>query len=572
MGSVFIPPEGSVVALMFQHGSRDSIYYIGCTWMPKRDDSSTSDTNFTPDRETYRYDVGARNGDIETGIKDNLLPPWNNESYYGKDLSPAGSSDGAIEITADDSQNIRVVGDLVQERSGLSGDGYSTRGWRSEDIPNIYGIKTPEKHFIQFVDGSYDVKATSKKLYGKRMVLQSSKSSILIMKDDSDQTAEEIYQHPYWDSKNDKGAIGTTWFTKTGGNHKIELNHTGVQLQSFGGGRIIIDDKLKGDLKPYQNQWNSVWPPQTKDGKILYRTMVRLESHTEHRITLSDHHDEDSFVRSPKDGIFLSSACGHFIGMVDHTDQNGKAGVSRQIHIKSTSGHELLMTDYQCTVKAPGHRATGVYPGVNQRGYRDDGVYDSPNFKADGKGSDEQIAVKLKSGFGQYLIFSDTGTQKEVSNQYILLSNAPGYNDPHNFLLMRQPENKLVHLSCAGERLTTVEYNYNRITQKNEGLTCVTGNQVHTVEQGNMIDVALQKNITHYCAIGNHVIYCREGVHTTYALKGTFHMSYRQKHRIMGGIPPDGKSATPDPVFPVCLYIKDGTPLTGIPSKWLEAN
>jgi hypothetical protein len=137
---------------------------------------------------------------------------------------------------------------------------------------------------------------------------------------------------------------------------------------------------------------------------------------------------------------------------------------------------------------------------------------------------------------------------------------------------MRQPENKLVHLNCAGERLTTVEYNYNRITQLNEGLTCVTGNQVHTVEQGNMIDFALQKNITHYCAIGNHVIFCREGRHVTYALKGTSHISYTGKHSIIGGIPPEGHATATDPIFPVCLFDQGGEILKGRASKWLVAN
>jgi hypothetical protein len=42
----------------------------------------------------------------------------------------------------------------------------------------------------------------------------------------------------------------------------IELNHTGVQIQSFGGGRLIIDDKIQGNLKPNGvNEWNSTFPP-----------------------------------------------------------------------------------------------------------------------------------------------------------------------------------------------------------------------------------------------------------------------------------------------------------------------
>jgi hypothetical protein len=574
VGCTFIPTEGSTVLLMFQGGDRESVFYIGTTWIPKKADPSNNVYAFNPQREGYRWSSGNRNSDIKTGLKDSLMPPWNNESYYGNDLSPKESdqtqdSGGEYIIAASDTQNIQLIEGLNEERRGVLGEGYSTQGWRSKDIPHMYGIKTPEKHFILFDDGSYE---REKKLWGKRLVVQSSRGNMIIMKDDCDKTAEEIYDNKYWDSHNDRLSTGGQAFDKIGNNHSVELNHTGIQIQSLGGGRLIIDDKIKGDLEEKQNEWRNKFPPMPKEGKKLYRTMVRLESHTEHRITLSDHHDKDEKIRSEKDGIFLSTACGHYVGMIDHTDMNGKADKERKIHIKSTSGHEIIFSDYQCKVKSPMVRSTSRYSGTGQRGYRDNDVYDRPNFQPNGKGMGEQVCIKIKSGFGQYMLFEDGSNQEKPTEQYIKISNAPGWNDPVNFLLMNQVVNKkLVHLNCAGERLTTVELNYTRVTVKDEILVSKEGNQIHVVEEQNMIDVANRKNIIQYAKLGDHIIFCRNGVHLTYALNSTMHLCLRNPHIILGEIPPDGEGKPPEGVAPVLLLGGDG-PLPAHPAKYLIAN
>ena len=262
----------------------------------------------------------------------------------------------------------------------------------------------------------------------------------------------------------------------------------------------------------------------------------------------------------------------HGIGMIDHTDMNGKADKERKIHIKSTSGHEIIFSDYQCKVKSPMVRSTSRYSGTGQRGYRDNDVYDRPNFQPNGKGMGEQVCIKIKSGFGQYMLFEDGSNQEKPTEQYIKISNAPGWNDPVNFLLMNQVVNKkLVHLNCAGERLTTVELNYTRVTVKDEILVSKEGNQIHVVEEQNMIDVANRKNIIQYAKLGDHIIFCRNGVHLTYALNSTMHLCLRNPHIILGEIPPDGEGKPPEGVAPVLLLGGDG-PLPAHPAKYLIAN
>lgn len=575
VGCCFIPPEGSTVLIMFEGGDRSSPYYIGSTWIPAKADPETDEGDFSPSRERYRWGSGGqRNGDVKNGKINSLFPPWNNESYYGDDLKPEGTltadeTVGGLNINANDTQNIQVVGELEQTRTGVSGDGYSTQGWRSRDIPNIYGIKTPEKHFLQFVDGSFE---RERKLWGKRLVLQSSKGNILIFKDDNDQTAEEIFEHQYWDSFNDSLSTGGQPFSKVGNLHSVELNHTGVQLQSLGGGRLIIDDKIQGDLSPNQNNWVNGFPSSPESGQLLYRTMVRLESHTEHRITLSDHNEIQTNIRSPRDGIFLSTACGHFIGMIDHTSLEGKADTDRKIQIQSTSGHKLEMKDYQCSIQSPGTRAIGRYAGVGQRGYRDDGVYDSPNSKPDGQGLGERVCIKMTSGFGQFLLFEDGSNQQRPTEQYILLSNAPGKNDPFNFFRMNQvTQQKLVHLNCAGERLTTVERNYTRVTERGETLIS-TRNQLHLVREENMIDVVQNRNLIQFVKLGDHVVVARNGKHLTYALNGTAHLSLTSPHIILGNVPPEGGQSV-DGAAPILLLGGQGdSPLPARISQWVIAN
>ena len=159
MGAIFIPPEGSAVVLIFENGHRDSIYYLGSTWVPKKSSPGNDKYAFNPQRESHRWG-GRRDGDVETGLTNSLLPQWNNESYYGNDLKPEGS----FSVVAQDTQNIPAFSSKSESRSGESGGNYSTEGWRSRDIPHMYGIKTPEKHFILFDDGSYE---REQKLWGK---------------------------------------------------------------------------------------------------------------------------------------------------------------------------------------------------------------------------------------------------------------------------------------------------------------------------------------------------------------------------------------------------------------------
>ncbi len=78
VGSSFVPPEGSVVVIMFEGGNRDSMYYLGSTWVPSRANLVNTADDFTPAKETTRWQnvfPGIRESDVKTGTPNHLLPP-----------------------------------------------------------------------------------------------------------------------------------------------------------------------------------------------------------------------------------------------------------------------------------------------------------------------------------------------------------------------------------------------------------------------------------------------------------------------------------------------------------------
>lgn len=565
-GAVFIPPEGSVILLMFEGGNRNNAYYVGTTWIPTRADEQ--DKNAIVSKiEQYRWGT-SRSDDIKEGSPNHLFPPWNNESYYGEDYKL--SSEG---ISNEGTENINKDG----------GEFITSYGWRSQDMPHIYGIKTPEKHAIIFDDGSYDRQDDSSKLlWGKRVVLQSSKGNFLILKDDGEKTAKEIYtENPYFDTYNDKFSVpgdDNDWFTKSQINkHVIELDQTGLQFQSFGGGRLIIDDKIKGNLLSEQNVWTQHFPPDV-DGELMLHSIIRLESITEHRITLSDHNDGPNYKRSDKDGIFIDTATGHCIHMIDDTTEEELAGEKRQILIQSTSGHKIEMKDEGAEIASLLSRINARYTDADDFD-RDEDPYNSNDnliVSNTGKGFSEKVCMKFSSGFGQFLLFEDGDIQSSPTRQYVQLSNAP--IGEYNFIRMNQvEEDKLFLIRCAGKFIISHVNGIKQISSDGE-FEFFDGDKQSIANNGNIVERALQKHIVRNCQEGDHVIKCDQGKQFTYALNGTMHYSYLSPHVLLGGVnpkseeEPEGNEKLDDPPGRVLLYDPNGSVLPCRAAKWLIAN
>ena len=444
-GSVNTPPAGSTVLVQFESGQRDCPIIMNCihnVTRKKTNDGKEGGFLFLEERNRWGAAPGQRSDkkNPETNPDKNyLMPPWNNESYNGKDM---GAGD----------------------KNSL---GYAPT------IPHIYGYKTPEKHFLQFVDGDY-----KRQLFGKRVVLQTSRGSFLWMKDDEIRKPKEIFEQKFWDDFKD-AYPGLMYSAQPFNNHKVELKHTGLQLQSYGGGRLVISDETEKDGQ--SNDWRTPYIPR---GKM--RSFIAIQSISEHKILLCDY-EKSKDTRGRQDGIFLITATGHFIGMRDDS-QAGQAAQEREIIVRSTSGHHLKLNDYTCKLVSPKKGDQTIY-------------YSDGKFKSDAK----RAYAELKSGWGQLIRLDDFGSQEDNAQQFILIrNNYKGKGDckqgpPWNFIRMNcVTGDKFFHIWGAGTFMIQVCHDAIRLIHKRNDLVIVEKGDKFTIVEKGVIFEHAEVGIIHW--------------------------------------------------------------------------
>lgn len=365
-GSVFTPPSGSTVVVIFESGSRMNPVVIGTLWVETRGDGDeATGMTFKEEEKVWEGSPGRRVDQKNKATNQDdkyLMPPWNNESYNQKD----------------------------KEKDPTKNDNYA------KTYPHIYGIKTPRKHFLQFVDGDFN-----ENFKGKRVVLQSSRGNVLYFKDDTINDVNLLYENPMWDDFRD-GYPGNKYDkAKTHRLHKIELKQSGMQLQSFAGHRMILSDEVS---KPIQdNKWDV---PFKIEDKLL--SFICLQSISEHMFWMRDNEYEPT-KRSEEDGIFMVTATGHAFEMCDHT-VGEKGGPERKIKIQSTSGHSIELIDEETTLYSA---RQSVLQKEGKLEFKK-GIW--ANDATKGK-------LKIRSGWGQLFLMDDEGSQQENASQYILIAN-----------------------------------------------------------------------------------------------------------------------------------------------------
>jgi hypothetical protein len=444
-GSVFTPPAGSTVYVEFEGGSRESPVVSGAVHnMTRQRKASAVEGGMLVSEERNLWGgapgrrTDAKNTAVNPDLK-SLMPPWRGESYDGIDQKP--------------------------EVGGVA-----------STVPFVYGIKTPEKHFLQFVDGN-----SQDRLVGKRLVLQSSRGSCLWMKDDSLTTPDEIFNNPNWDDFHD-AYPGLRYSAKPYNNHKIELKHTGLQAQSVGGARLIMSDET--EIPMTANGWSAGWSP---GGRM--RSFVVLESITEHQIHLRDHERQPN-MRSPEDGIFLLTASGNFMGMRDDT-QGSIGGPQRGILLWSTSNHRIEMNDF--TVQNASPRSGSGTVGYTQ------GTH-TPNAR--------RAYIRIRSGWGQIMELNDLGSQEENANQYIFIRNNNDTPDdcdgpPWNYIRMEcVVSNKLFLMYGAGNFIINVCRNAFRIVQKGNDYVFLERGSHFTISDEGIVFHKAQRGIIEHTISG----------------------------------------------------------------------
>lgn len=441
-GGIFVPPAGSKVAVLFHNGDPNDAYYVGGVW----DGHRGSDGEHLPYWYNYPYMQeynclydGKRNGYLvgdNTG--DQVLPPWNTESYFGYDQDTVG------DFYNDPTQQLLTT------------------------VPHISGIKTPGKHSIKMDDGDPYCNYRY-----KRFELNSSRGNFIIMKDDhlhpsqqyafsnnldnlipcQDPNSEVPLEFPCCtDSSavpqacvnvvcppsNTPGSVTSPSVNKTNQfsnpffkrqeemrphlgapnpqNNKCNLPQSGIQFQSLSGHQFVLDDSVNQPtgVPDWQLDFN-----YGCDG--VYRGKVYITSAHGHLIQLDDSETAPFVgVRDEANQLLLKSALGNKIALNDHTIPGtqgtnscppGFAGSKNGIFMRTVCDHVLEMSN-------EGLQFCGDVPRKSQD---DPLTQDEINSrKATQPGFNGY--VKLRTGYGLQLLMQDKDIQSKTSNQFITLT------------------------------------------------------------------------------------------------------------------------------------------------------
>ncbi len=471
-GGSWVPPAGSSVLIVCENGDRQAPIVIGTVWQKNRGPQASKfpypiDEFYKLWRlENYRGDgylFGKTDGS-------QAYPPWSSESMNNQDFD----NEKDIDKDPDAQQKITYA--------------------------NIYGWKTPGKHYIKMVDGDYRCNNR-----WARFEIMSKTGHWFIMKDD--------WFHPSGDWANPKGAcdasgsvddstcdsvsallsLDISGVEDTSGNftgqevgsggvvgssagrctgsplppaqcsnpyakryeesrpfrgsalpmrNKMELPQSGIHSQSVCGHQWSMDDAVNQPREGRIN-WRRVFDTGCDD---KLKCKFYQKSATGHMVLLDDTED-DPQIRSKRNGIRIQSANGNYLYFRDHTTAGCIAGDKRGIKMGSTSGHELEFNDNGNEQCAPTRRG---FINKDDLG-READLDPRPIKKA------KQAFIQMRSGYGLLLRMDDSTSQEETRQQFIMLAaipkNATGCNDqPHTLLMqLEQGGGGFVELTSGGK-------------------------------------------------------------------------------------------------------------------------
>lgn len=445
-GAVWVPPASSMLCVIFERGSRSIPYYIGTTWSKDRGPDGAHIFNYPMPEYDCVYE-GHRKGYL-VGPNDGsqIFPSWNTESYNGPDPD--------------------------NEATGVPAEDVPIH------VPNIYGMKTPEKHMWKAVDGDPYCNRRWKRLE----MLSGGGGGWMIFKDDhmhpSGQWAHPNCGNGGSDVSNcatcddafdtcctanekltcgpgDQSVFGNPWFKHenecrpykgpgTPQNNKADLPQTGIQFLSYGGHTFLMDDKVE------QPQGIPNWERSTQDfdwgctDKCEGRT--HWTSMTGHFIEMSDW-EETPKIRSEYNHLKLSSACGNQIKLCDHTVSAGVAGAKRGIWLTSTSNHVIQMCD-------EGTEHESVRKEINPETSNTQG-FEPGKREPRPKNTAKKGFIRLRTGYGLEIMMSDEDSQEMPVQQYVQIfcpqeSNVAGPH-LHRYQTSLDENKSYVYLRVGGD-------------------------------------------------------------------------------------------------------------------------
>jgi hypothetical protein len=448
-GISWVPPAGTALTLLFQNGNKESPFYFGSIWNRYRGRS----TDFGCPVPEWCVWEGTRTGyligkDDETQV----FPPWNTWNYNGYDI------DSITDFEKDPEAKKQIT------------------------YPYIYGWKTPEKAYLRHCDGD-----RKNNLRWKHTVLSSSRGNFLFMKDDHLHIAgqeahgsggekfgkrcdEDVggYQIEQTDCCDCgvEGCPGTGPRCKSGLtgryknkyfkrkeemrpydgpdtplNPKVELEQSGLQLQSLSGHNLMMDDSV--DTPTGKPTWDKDFDYGCGSGgnPPLFIGKTRWQSSTGNLIEMNDREwFRGEVLRSDHSYIRMRSALGNRIELNDETIKPDIAGENRGIKMESTSLHQLIMCDKDNDNKAPIRVDSGQPANRAKNAY-----------------------VMLRSGYGLHLYMNDYHSQETADQQFLQLFAPQIDNDergPHVLHMQVKPEGPGIVLLRAGGVLWESSYDH----------------------------------------------------------------------------------------------------------------
>ncbi len=462
-GLVWVPPAGSTLALIFENGNREAPFYLGTVWQRDR---GPGGGNFNyPVLEYFKVYNGHRKGYL-VGPNDEsqCLPPWNTENYNGFDI------DSFIDFILDPTAINRNT------------------------FPNIYGMKTPEKHMIKMVDG--DPKCNRR---WKRFEIQSSTGHYICLKDD------HLHYGGQWSNPKcppNPGGQELADCATTSGSFFTDLQSNPIEGTSDCGGNILGGHprtptnppntsptkyaKSQTGSNPYFKHENECYPikgPGTPQNNKLDLPQSGIQILSRSGITLV----MDDSVEEPRNPplwerslepfdfgcndvylgrFYVKTACGHGFFMIDEETSGipSLRGKNNGIKLLTASGNRVELNDH--TIGEPD--CPGCPPNLAgpERGIHIQSTSDhlirlsdnkneqcSPCRKEGGTPSAQasEAFMLLRSGYGISARFDDAPSQQETQDQYFQLThpqqsrsgsdpNANVTRGPHVFRFQGKPE------------------------------------------------------------------------------------------------------------------------------------
>lgn len=439
-GCNWVPPAGSKVCLIFEHGNRQWPFYLGTTWDRDRGVDGNHKWQYNID-EYNKIHEGHRTGYL-VGKNDGsqVLPPWNTESYNGPDI------DDISEFYDDPEAQQKIT------------------------YPHTYGWKTPQKHIIKLVDGNYKCN-----FRWARVEIKSHQGNHIIMKDDpfspagqwahpacgcgggdlslcNDESGNPLIQ-PNCGSQHDQSKCANQFFKHesecrpykgpgTPQNNKVDENtlpQYGMQFLSVSGHTFWMNDAVEEPRN--EPRWENGTKPFDFGCTDKYEGNTKWVSSTGHSIEMNDF-EERSRVRGENNYIRILSACGNRIELNDHSVDcscaggNDVAGAKRGIEIETTSKHIIQMIDENNEQCSP-CRAEGG----------------EPTNKA------TNAFIKIRTGYGLEMHMGDDNHQEETQQQYIQIFSPQhdACTGPHIIRLQEDPNGGQIFIRAGGDFVCMTE-------------------------------------------------------------------------------------------------------------------